>query len=123
MVQVNGCDQPSTTPLFRAGYTNLCGLPATAVPLGLCDAGLPIGVQVSGPVFDDPVCLRFARWLEAEYRAFVPPPMAVAGRNTMLAPLHCRPRQTRQGRCPMRIRIRSNRSRIDMRQRLRPAQS
>ncbi len=47
MVQVNGCDQPSTTPLFRAGYTNLCGLPATAVPLGLCDAGLPIGVQVA----------------------------------------------------------------------------
>ncbi len=76
MVQVNGREQPSTTSLFWAGYTNLCGLPATAVPLGLSDEGLPIGAQVCGPVFADPVCLRFARWLETEYRAFVPPPMA-----------------------------------------------
>jgi amidase len=77
MVQVNGRDQPSTTSLFWAGYTNLCGLPATAVPLGLSGDGLPIGAQICGPVFADPVCLRFARWLETEYRAFVPPPMAV----------------------------------------------
>jgi amidase len=76
MVQVNGRDQPGTTSLFWAGYTNLCGLPATAVPLGLSGDGLPIGAQIAGPVFADPVCLRFARWLEAEYRAFVPPPMA-----------------------------------------------
>jgi len=76
MVQVNGRDQPTTTALFWAGYTNLCGLPATAVPLGLSDDGLPIGAQVCGPLFADPVCLRFARWLETEYRAFVPPPMA-----------------------------------------------
>ena len=77
MVRVNGREQPSTTSLFWAGYTNLCGLPATAVPLGLSDEGLPIGAQVCGPVFADPVCLRFARWLESEYRAFQPPPMAV----------------------------------------------
>ena len=76
MIPVNGHQQPTTTSLFWAGYTNLCGLPATAVPLGLSDDGLPIGAQVCGPVFADPVCLRFARWLEAEYRAFVPPPMA-----------------------------------------------
>ena len=76
MIPVNGAEQPSTTSLFWAGYTNLCGLPATAVPLGLSPEGLPIGAQVCGPVFADPVCLRFARWLEAEYRAFVPPPMA-----------------------------------------------
>jgi amidase len=77
MVRVNGREQPSTTSLFWAGYTNLCGLPATAVPLGLSDEGLPIGAQVCGPVFADPVCLRFARWLESEYRTFQPPPMAV----------------------------------------------
>ena len=75
-VRVNGRDQPTTTALFWAGYTNLCGLPATAVPLGLSDEGLPIGAQVCGPVFADPVCLRFARWLENEYRGFVAPPMA-----------------------------------------------
>jgi len=78
MVKVNGRDQPSTTSLFWAGYTNLCGLPATAVPLGLSPEGLPIGAQICGPVFADPVCLRLARWLETEYHAFVPPPMAAA---------------------------------------------
>ncbi len=76
MIPVNGREQPSTSSLFWAGYTNLCGLPATAVPLGLSHEGLPIGAQVCGPVLADPVCLRFARWLQTEYRAFVPPPMA-----------------------------------------------
>jgi amidase len=79
MVPVNGHEQPSTSSLFWAGYPGLVGLPATAVPLGLSNAGLPIGAQIIGPAFADPVCLRFARWLEAEYRAFVPPPMAIAG--------------------------------------------
>jgi amidase len=65
-----------STALLWAGYTNLCGLPATAVPLGLSNEGLPIGAQVCGPVFADPVCLRFARWLEQEYRGFVAPPLA-----------------------------------------------
>jgi amidase len=74
LIPVNGREQPTTTSLFWAGYTNLCGLPATAVPIGLSPDGLPIGVQVCGPVFADPVCLRFARWLEDEYRAFQPPP-------------------------------------------------
>lgn len=74
LIPVNGREQPTTTSMFWAGYTNLCGLPATAVPLGLSKEGLPIGAQICGPVLADPVCLRFARWLEAEYRSFQPPP-------------------------------------------------
>ncbi|MBN8507849.1 MAG: hypothetical protein J0L57_04485 [Burkholderiales bacterium] len=65
---------PGTTSLFWAGYTNLCGLPATALPIGRSAEGLPIGAQLVGPVFADPVGLRFARWLEDAFRAFVPPP-------------------------------------------------
>lgn len=76
MLQVNGRAQPHTTQMFWAGYPGLVGLPATAVPIGLSPDGLPIGAQVIGPAFGDPVCLRFARWLEDDYRAFVPPPMA-----------------------------------------------
>ena len=78
MVRVNGRDQPCTSALFWAGYPGLCGLPATAVPLATSAEGLPIGAQIIGPVFADPVCLRFARWLETEYRSFVAPPMALA---------------------------------------------
>ena len=77
MIPVNGKPQPSTTQLFWAGYSGIVGLPSTAVPLGLSPSGLPIGAQLVGPVFGDPVCLRFARWLEEAYRAFVPPPMAL----------------------------------------------
>ena len=74
MIPVNGHSQPSTDALFWAGYPATFGLPATAVPLGLSPQGLPVGAQIVGPVFGDPECLRFAQWLEREYRAFVPPP-------------------------------------------------
>ena len=74
MVDVDGAPQPTTQALFWAGLPGLCGLPATAVPLGLSKDGLPVGAQVVGPLFADPVCLRFARWLEDEYRRFVAPP-------------------------------------------------
>ena len=74
MLNVNGRPQPSTDQLFWAGYPGVAGLPATAVPLGLSAAGLPVGAQIIGPAFADPACLRFARWLEDEYHAFVAPP-------------------------------------------------
>lgn len=77
MIDVNGRAQPTTEALFWAGYPGVVGLPAAAVPLGLTASGLPVGAQIIGPAFADPVCLRFAQWLEDEYRAFAPPPMAV----------------------------------------------
>lgn len=74
MIPVNGRPQPSTQSLFWAGYPGLVGLPATVFPLTQSPEGLPIGAQVIGPVFGDPVCLRFARFLEEHWRAFMPPP-------------------------------------------------
>jgi len=76
MIPVNGKPQPTTDALFWAGYPGLVGLPATAVPLGSSAQGLPIGAQIIAPAFGDIDGLRFAQWLEREYRAFVPPPMA-----------------------------------------------
>jgi amidase len=76
MIPVNGKPQPSTDALFWAGYPGVVGLPATAVPLGLSAQGLPIGAQIIAPAFGDIDGLRFAQWLEREYRAFMPPPMA-----------------------------------------------
>ena len=77
MVMVNGRPQPSTDALFWAGFPGVVGLPATAVPLGLSDQGLPVGAQIVAPLFADPQALRFAAWLEQAYRSFQPPPMAV----------------------------------------------
>ncbi len=76
MIPVNGKPQPTTDALFWAGYPGVVGLPATAVPLGSSAQGLPIGAQIIAPAFGDIDALRFAQWLEGEYRAFTAPPMA-----------------------------------------------
>ena len=52
-----------------------CGLPATAVPIGRSDTGLPIGVQVIGPYLEDRTTIAFAGLLEREFGGFVPPPL------------------------------------------------
>ena len=66
--------QPSTDALFWAGYPGVVGVPALSVPLGLSPTGLPVGAQIIGPWFGDPDVMRFAQWLESEFRAFQPPP-------------------------------------------------
>jgi len=43
---------------------NLAGLPGIAIPAGLSDAGLPIGMQLVGPVFSEDLLLRAARMFE-----------------------------------------------------------
>ena len=48
-------------PLF---IVNVLGLPSVAVPTGLCD-GVPMGVQIVGPQFDDMAILDIAAALEA----------------------------------------------------------
>ncbi|HWL06392.1 MAG TPA: amidase [Xanthobacteraceae bacterium] len=60
--------------LIWAGYAGVAYQPASAAPAGLTGEGLPVGVQIIGPYGADRTCIRFARLLEKEYRAFVPPP-------------------------------------------------
>ncbi|MEO4001796.1 amidase [Mesorhizobium sp. CAU 1732] len=71
---VNGVETEFGRQLFWAGYTGAFYLPSTAVPIGLSDGGLPIGIQIVGDRLDDLKCLRFARLLEERYRAFQSPP-------------------------------------------------
>jgi amidase len=65
---------------FWAGVIGAYHLPATVAPLGLTSAGLPIGVQIVGPMHGDLQTLAVARLLEAEWRAFTPPPADAANR-------------------------------------------
>jgi amidase len=60
--------------LVWAGPASAAGLPATAAPIGVSPDGLPIGVQIIGPRFEDRTPLRFAELLEQELGGFTPPP-------------------------------------------------
>ena len=74
MVRVNGKPRPYQEQLFWAGVASLSYLPATAAPLGLTEAGLPVGMQIIGAEGEDLTTIEFARLLAAEIGGFVPPP-------------------------------------------------
>jgi amidase len=73
-LDVDGDARPYTDILRWAGLTLNAYLPATAVPLGTTDNGLPVGCQVAGPFLGDRTTLAVAALLEQHHRAFVPPP-------------------------------------------------
>jgi amidase len=52
----------------------LTGCPATAAPVGRGRPGLPIGIQIMGPFWEDATPIEFARLLAREIGGFVAPP-------------------------------------------------
>jgi amidase len=52
----------------------LTGCPATVAPVGLTEAGLPVGIQIMGPYSEDATPLTFAALLAKEIGGFKPPP-------------------------------------------------
>jgi amidase len=76
-VMVNDKSVPYAEQLFFAGLASLSYLPATAAPIGLTGAGLPVGLQIIGPEGEDATTIEFARLLAAEIGGFVPPPAYV----------------------------------------------
>ena len=60
--------------LVYPGVATLAGQPATAFPVGLTRAGLPIGLQAIGPYLEDRTPIRFAALLAREIGGFTPPP-------------------------------------------------
>ena len=55
---------------------NLAGLPGLSLPVGLSDAGLPIGMQLIGPVLSEDRLFRAARMYElVNPAATLTPPM------------------------------------------------
>ena len=70
---VGGEEFPYLYQLLWAELATTCGLPATVIPIGVAD-GLPSGVQIIGPEFEDLTPLAFARGIEQEFGGFVAPP-------------------------------------------------
>jgi amidase len=71
---VDGADIAYNDMLFWPGLT--CGyhLPATVAPLGFTAAGLPLGVQIVGPLYGDRTTIAVAGMLEQSWLGFQPPP-------------------------------------------------
>ena len=57
------------------GVANLIGSPATAVPAGRTPGGLPVGLQVMGPLYGDLTTIELARRLTEQVGGFVVPPL------------------------------------------------
>jgi amidase len=71
---VNGAAVAYDLLLVYPGIATLSGQPATAFPLGLTRAGLPIGLQAIGPYLEDRTPIHFAALLEREFGGFRRPP-------------------------------------------------
>ncbi|MEV5988821.1 amidase [Streptomyces sp. NPDC052051] len=72
-IDIDGVEHPYLDQLVWAGVPTMPGLPATAVPAGRSPEGLPVGVQLIGPMFEDRTPLRLAELLEQKIGGFVGP--------------------------------------------------
>jgi amidase len=72
-IDIDGVGYPYFDQLVLAGVATLPGLPATAVPAGRSPEGLPVGVQLIGPMFEDRTPLRLAELLEQKIGGFQAP--------------------------------------------------
>jgi amidase len=53
---------------------SLTGCPVTVAPVGLTAAGLPVGIQIMAPYWEDGTSIAFADLLAKEFGGFTPPP-------------------------------------------------
>ncbi len=73
-LEVNGRPVLYELGLVYPAVSTLAGQPATAFPVGLTRAGLPVGLQAIGPYLEDRTPIRFAALVAREWGGFTPPP-------------------------------------------------
>jgi amidase len=73
-IMIDGAGYNYGDQLVWAGIATAPGLPSTVLPIGRSEEGLPIGVQVLGPMYEDRTPLRFAEIMEQNFGGFEPPP-------------------------------------------------
>jgi amidase len=83
---MNSASPPDLRQIFWSGFAPKClmawagiatlnGLPATTMPNGRSESGLPIGVQIIGGYLEDRSTIAFAGLIEREFGGFTPPPI------------------------------------------------
>ncbi len=73
-ISVGGEEIAYNEIVFWPGITGGFHLPATVAPLGQTREGLPLGVQIAGPLFGDRTTIEVAQLLETGWRGFEQPP-------------------------------------------------
>jgi amidase len=73
-ISIDGNEVPYGDQTMWNSIATLPGLPATAMPIGLSDEGLPIGMQIIGPYLEDRTTIAFAEFVEREFGGFIAPP-------------------------------------------------
>jgi amidase len=73
-LRVNGEEVRYDQQFVYPAIATLAGQPATAFPVSLSRAGLPIGLQAIGPYLEDRTTICFAGLLAEELGGFQPPP-------------------------------------------------
>ena len=74
-ISVDGNAVPYADQSMWPSVATLTGLPATVMPIGRSDDGLPIGMQIIGPHLEDRTTIAFAELVERELGGFVAPPL------------------------------------------------
>ncbi|MEU7318153.1 amidase [Streptomyces sp. NPDC007083] len=72
-IDIDGAGYPYFDQLVWAGLPTMPGLPATAIPASRSPEGLPVGVQLVGPMFEDRTALHLAELLEQKIGGFRAP--------------------------------------------------
>jgi amidase len=66
-LDIDGAKVPYNDQSVWAGIALLSGLPATTMPVGRNEDGLPIGMQIIGNYLDDRTTIAFAGLVEREF--------------------------------------------------------
>jgi amidase len=73
-IVINGQRRWYWEQLAWISLATLAYLPATAAPIGRSPGGLPVGMQIIGPYFEDRSCIEFAKLLADVAGGFEAPP-------------------------------------------------
>ena len=68
-------DRPYDAQSFWVSHASLAGLPAVVAPVGRTGTGLPVGLQILGPAYEDDTAITFAELLGAVVGGYEVPPV------------------------------------------------
>lgn len=72
-IEINGKKMEYWDQFHYPMFFNATGHPALTIPLGLNDQGLPIAVQLVGPMFSEQRLIHFAKMIEKLHEGYVAP--------------------------------------------------